>query len=530
MKTILFCRVSSREQEETGYSLEAQEKLLSGYTEKKGLLAKKIFSISESASGRKQREIFNNMIAYTRKNDIKIIVCEKVDRLARNMKDAVVMDDWLKEDETREVHFVKENVVITKNSKSHEKFMWNMKVSVAQFYADNLSEEVKKGQKEKIAQGWLPAKPPLGYKNVTVDKHVIQVIDTDKAPLVKKIFELYATGDYSLKRLTEHMFKKKLRTRGGNKLVTGRLHALLRNPYYCGYIEWNGKRYEGKHDKLISKEYFDKVQLVLQGKNTPKGKTHFFLFKGLIRCIECGGVISWETHKDIIYGHCNHYRPCKQSKWVKQHEIDKQVINLLHNLQIRNQRVVEWIRKALKENHKEQIEYQQASLKQLQIRYDQLVSRLDKIYDDKLDGEITAEMYHRKCKQYTEEKEQVVEGIKKHSQENTKYYELGLRFYEIAQRAKEIYMEAVDNDKKQILRLIFASLTLNNGTLNYAHTRAFKILSDVINATNSSKEEKMEQLVARIFEPKKESDTMLQINNFAFFHPELRRGRDLNSR
>lgn len=166
MKSILLCRVSSKEQEETGYSLPAQEKLLKEYANKKLLVFEKVFSISESASGKKQRETFLEMIRYVKENNIKIIICEKVDRLTRNLKDAVSINDWINEDSERQVHFIKENFVLSRDSRSNEKFIWNIKVSVAQYYIDNLSEEVRKGQKEKIAQGWLPTKPPLGYKTI----------------------------------------------------------------------------------------------------------------------------------------------------------------------------------------------------------------------------------------------------------------------------------------------------------------------------------------------------------------------------
>lgn len=118
IKSVLLCRVSSKEQEETGYSLPAQEKLLSGYNEGKGFASKpKTFSISESASGHKQREIFNEMLTYVEKHDIKIIICEKADRLTRNFKDMVMIDEWLEKDEERQVHLVKDSLILHKNSR-----------------------------------------------------------------------------------------------------------------------------------------------------------------------------------------------------------------------------------------------------------------------------------------------------------------------------------------------------------------------------------------------------------------------------
>src|SRR3989344_2619235 len=99
MKTraVLYCRVSSREQEETGYSLEAQEKLLKEYAEKKGFSIVKIYKVTESASKWQIRKTLGEMLAYANKNNVQVILCEKIDRLTRSMKDAAIVDDWVHE-------------------------------------------------------------------------------------------------------------------------------------------------------------------------------------------------------------------------------------------------------------------------------------------------------------------------------------------------------------------------------------------------------------------------------------------------
>src|SRR3990167_7165523 len=127
MKAVLFARVSTREQAEEGYSLAAQEKLLLEYASKKEIIISKRFSIPESASGKQERKLFNQMADYLLgRQDVKVILCEKVDRITRNFKDAVKLQDWLNEDEERQIHFVKQNLIIHKNSKSNDQFMWDM--------------------------------------------------------------------------------------------------------------------------------------------------------------------------------------------------------------------------------------------------------------------------------------------------------------------------------------------------------------------------------------------------------------------
>jgi site-specific DNA recombinase len=166
MKAVLYARVSSKEQEETGYSLPAQEKFLREYAERKAFDIEKVFAVSESASGKKLREVFKEMMAYVDKNKIKIVICEKVDRLTRNFSDAVEIDQWLDVDEERQIHLVKNALVLHKNSRSQERLNWGVHLLFAKNHIDNMKEEVKKGYNEKLRQGGYPGVPPIGYKTI----------------------------------------------------------------------------------------------------------------------------------------------------------------------------------------------------------------------------------------------------------------------------------------------------------------------------------------------------------------------------
>src|SRR3990167_8059242 len=134
MKAVLFCRVSSKEQEETGYSLPAQEKYLRDYAQKNKFNVEKVFAVSESASGKIQRKVFNEMVTYIRKNNIAVIIVETTDRLTRNFADVPTIDKWVLEDENNQIHLAKEGCILNKNSKSHEWFMWRVKVATAEYY------------------------------------------------------------------------------------------------------------------------------------------------------------------------------------------------------------------------------------------------------------------------------------------------------------------------------------------------------------------------------------------------------------
>ena len=516
MKSILFARVSSREQEETGYSLPSQEKLLKEYSGRCGFEISKIFSISESASGRGQRKTFNEMLNYAEKNNIKIIVCEKVDRLTRNLKDASSINEWINEDNERQIHFVKENCIITKDSKSNEKFMWNVKVSIAQYYTDNLSEEVKKGQMEKIRQGWFPAPAPTGYKTIGESGHKTHIIDDEKAPMIIRLFELYATGHYSLKELSEIMYQDGFLSKTGKKMSKSRINDLLTNPFYRGKIRWNRVEYDGNQEPLISNELFDQVQKTLKSKTTPKYTKHNYLFRGLIKCAGCNGKITWEKQKGIIYGHCNHYRNCEQKTWSKEPEVEQQITDKLKYLKIQNPKLANWIRDVLKEAHQEESEYHKKSIKELNKQHQKIQQRIDKLYDDKLDEKIDESLYKRKYKEYVGKRDEILESIKKHTEADKDYVEASVNIYDLSQRAPELYLEANKEDKRKLIDRIFNNLTLNEGKLDYEFSPAYKLLTKAVEITNSSKVQDLLEESPNIFEPPINLDN---INKNRALHP-----------
>jgi DNA invertase Pin-like site-specific DNA recombinase len=529
MKTVTIERVSSKEQDETGYSLPAQQKLLAGYAVSKGLTIAKPFTITESASGKKQREIFNSVFDYVKKNNIKIIVVEKADRFTRNFKDTVDLWTWLNEDEERQLHSVKDSLILHKNSRSQEKLNWDIRIVFAKNYVDNLSEEVKKGQKEKLAQGWLPTRPPIGYITVGEKGHKIHIVDEKIKPLVQKMFKLYATGEYSLVKLTKIMEEDGLRNAQKNKIVKSRIHQYLTDPFYIGMNRWNDKLHQGKQEPLISEELFDKVQSVLKSKNTPKYRTHFHLFKALIKCEECRGSITWEIHKGIVYGHCNHYKDCKQKTWSVEKEVEEQILKNIGKLKVNSPRLAEWIRKALKESHKDEIEYHSSSVGELTKRHNTLKNRIDAIYEDKLDGKITLADYDRLFEKYGKEIKQLDKKLGTLGESTTKFFRLSSDFYDISQRGNAIYKKAKTIEKKRsLIKLVFRNLTLNEGKLRFEFTEEYQLLYEAVQKTNSSKQLKMLAKAFETFEQREKTDLTAENDAFVKARPILLPREDSN--
>ena len=507
MKTVIYCRVSSKEQEETGYSLPAQERLLKEYSNRKGFKIAKIFSISESASGRYQRKTFTEMLNYAKTNKIAIIVCEKVDRLTRNLKDAVVINDWLGENDERQIHFVKQNLIISKESKSDEKFRWDIEIVLAKKHISNLSEEVKKGQEEKLAEGWLPTKPPTGYKTIGNKGHKIHVVDEEKAPFIRKMFEMYSIGNYSLKAVNEILYKEGLRNANGNKITKSRIHELISNPFYCGKTRWNGKIGKGSHEPLVSQELFNEVQIKLTRKiGAPQYKKHLPIFKAKIFCEECGGTITWETQKGHWYGHCSHYKKCNQKTYLRQEKVEEQLFPYFDKVAPKNEKIIQWLGKALKESHSDEINYNDTKRNELNKIIVSSDRRIEGAYRDKLDGRIEPTLCEKMMIDATKDKEEALNSLNKLSESRTSYYEAGYAIHELALRAKDIYQSprTTTEEKRMLLSYVFSNLSKNEDKITPNYTLAFDFLVNWmprLNKVFEPQETSLNKRKNRVFDP-----------------------------
>ncbi len=303
-QAVIYACVSSKEQEKEGFSIPAQLKLLRKYAVAQGFVVAQEYVDVETAK-QTGRAAFGEMVAYLKVHPaVRLMLVEKTDRLYRNLKDWVTVDEL-----EVEIHFPKEGVVLSRESRSSEKFMHGIKVLMAKNYIDNLSEEARKGMQEKAEQGIWPTKTPLGYRNVTgPDGKKIIATDRTIAPLIAKLFDWYARGDISLKEAARKVHAAGLfYPKSGAKVPVSTIHTILRNQLYTGWFEWNGKLIQGKHEALVPVELWERVQGVLDGRFARKAKRgkHDFAFSRLIEYAQCGCAVVGEIKKQkYVYYHC----------------------------------------------------------------------------------------------------------------------------------------------------------------------------------------------------------------------------------
>jgi site-specific DNA recombinase len=294
---VIYARVSSKDQELEGYSIPAQMKMLRGYASENDFTVVREFVDVETAKMAGLRN-FGEMVRFLEKTpNCRTVIAEKTDRLYRNLRDCLTLEDL-----NIEIHLPKEGQVISKEAKSQEKLIHGIHVVLARNYIENLREEVKKGMREKAEQGIYPSRPPFGYRNNTFE-HTIEM-DPARVPALTRMFELYASGQHSLQDVW-----KTLRREFDIKLSKSHVEKLLKNPFYIGAFYWDGKLYRGTHTPLITQVLFDRVQDVFRGHNQHKYRKHDFAFGGLLRCAHDDCTVTAEIKKQrYVYYRCTGYR------------------------------------------------------------------------------------------------------------------------------------------------------------------------------------------------------------------------------
>jgi len=481
-KAVIYARVSSKEQDREGFSIPAQIKLLNDHAAAADYKVEAEYIDVETAK-QDGRTNFTAMIRFLRKHpSVKTILVEKTDRLYRNLKDWVTIDDL-----EVEVCFVKEGVTLSRDSRSSEKFMHGIKVLMAKNYIDNLSEEVRKGMTEKAAQGLWPSFAPLGYRNMLMPDGKRSIVpDPDVAPHVARLFEWYATGNYALKdigrmaRKAGFVFRK-----SGAGVPVSTIHKILRNRIYTGEFEWRGKVYEGKYEPLISKDLWNFVQDILNGRYIARhpqtgGGVREFAYTGLLTCGHCGCAMTAEIKKEkYIYYHCTGYRGKCPEKWVREERLEERFGVLLSKLTF-NDRVYSLIVNALKESFADEKREHAESITSLRGEIDRLRARLEGVYVDKLDGRITEDFYNRMSLQWRDEIDRCQGDIMRHEDASNAYMDEGVALLALSQKAHRLVNSTSGIERRRLLNFVLSNCTWRDGDLHADFRQPFDMLAKTI--------------------------------------------------
>ena len=296
--------------------------------------------------------------------------------------------------------------MLSDDAVSSVKFVHGIKVLMAKNYLDNLSEETRKGMHEKARQGLWPSRAPFGYANVARSdgKRVIEP-DPQAAPLIAKLFELYATDEYPITGLTDKARRLGLVYRqSGRPLPRTQSHVMLRNPVYIGEFDWKGVRYRGSHEPLVSRTLWETVQNLL-GRRAPRHRVrqrHEFAFSRLVRCGRCRDegrrflLVAERQKRRYVYYRCEECKRRRRAEFVREERLVEAFGEALAALPT-GATTLEAARKALGRNEPVTHDLGETNLR---AEHTSLQARIDTAHDDRVAGRIDAAYFDRRAAEW----------------------------------------------------------------------------------------------------------------------------------
>ncbi len=465
----MYARVSSREQEREGYSIPAQRKLLAKYASVRGLEIEREFIDVESAKN-PGRKGFGEMLRLLQADSrCRVVLVEKTDRLYRNRTDAIAFEELI-EKRNVEIHLVKEGRVVGKDSRSQDKFMHDIHVAVAKHYSENLKEEVKKGMREKAEQGIYPGHSPFGYGNDKTTRTI--VVDPERAPVLRRVFDLYASGRHSLTSL-----RKALLEETGTRLNRAYLEKILKSRFYLGYFVWQGVEYKGTHPPLIDSSTFERVQAVFAGRHKPRQRKHEFAFAGLLRCAHDGCTVTAEHHKGkYTYYRCSFGRGKCDLPYMPEPAISDKLGEVLKSIYV-PQEIATAIVSSLESDRSSSEAIRKQELAAAQQRLAALRTRMDQAYEDKLEGRIDEEFWTRKMNEWREQERSQEAKIERLSTPLTPQTVLTVqRILELANKAHFLYLTRNSAERGQLLRMVLLNCATDGLSLWPNYRKPFDLI------------------------------------------------------
>lgn len=395
---VIYCRKSTDEKDKQVLSIESQLAELREFSHRERLNVVEEYTESKTAKS-PGRRVFKQVLGMIESGSANAILSWAPDRLARNSVDGgylIYLLDTGKLADLKFPSFWFENT-------PQGKFMLNIAFGQSKYYVDNLSENVKRGNRQKLRNGIWPNRAPYGYRNDRETRDI--VIVPEKARIVRSMFATFANQSVSYTSIADLMTKAGFARRTGSPIRVDQVKHMLANPFYIGILKYGGELYEGKHATFIPKSLFTKVQAKLNKLDRPQYGKHKFAFSGLMRCGECGATITAENHTkhykrrnvdcSYTYYRCTKkLKPCNQP-YINETDLSDQFRQLARMVALPKDWGKQWLEwldrdeKQIQQSAHEMINNHNARLTELQ-------TRLDRLLDGYLDGSIDHETYKSK--------------------------------------------------------------------------------------------------------------------------------------
>lgn len=491
----IYCRKSSETEDRQVLSIESQTNELAALASRLSLPIEKIFSEAQSAK-EPGRPVFNEMMKRIYRGEAKGVICWKLDRLARNPIDGAAVIWALKQSGIE---------IITPNQLyrhgDDNTILMYIEFGMAQKYIDDLSRNVKRGNKTKLEKGEWLGTAPIGYLNYTdpLTKEVTLVVDKERFSLIRKMWELLLTQSYPVRQIVDiandewGLRTRRTRRKGGKPISLSTGYKIFTNPFYCGLMVRREGEFTHRYQKMVTHAEFDRAQLILGRKGKPRPKTHEFPFTGMIRCGECGCLVTAENKikinkgdkriHDYTYYHCTKRKKgirCSQ-RYLEARELEKQIDDYLKKIQI-SEEFKDWAISYLRSRNDKEIEDRSARYNNLQEIYNQSQRQLDNLTQMRYRELITDGEYAKERSRLKIEMAKIKEKLEDTEHRAEGWLALSEKVFSYACRAREWFREADLKAKRQLLETLGSNLVLKGKKLSLEFKKPFFIIEKGLNA------------------------------------------------
>lgn len=466
MTAIGYCRKSSESEDRQTMSLDAQEFELQKIAEREGIQLTQTYRESMSAKTF-GRPFFNEMVQKISNGEADTIVCWKSDRLSRNPTDSAILQTLLQQG------LLKSIITFDRTYRSTDNVLvFGIEQLMANQYIIELSANVKRGNREKLRRGEWPNHAPYGYRN---DKNTktLKLVPA-QAEIVRKIFQMYATGRYSLKQISKEV--------GLPKSTVGNISG---RTFYYGLMERDGEFYPGKHKPIISKELFEKVQRIKNEVTVySRPKNLFFPLRGFMKCAECGCQLTATLKKGKYeYYYCTNGKGfCTQyKKYLTSTQADSLFIETFLKIKF-DEELIEIMYEAARQRLENGQYDSQKILDSISNELHQTKAKERKLLHTFTSGLIDENLYAEEARKLTEEKKELEAKFKNYTHNaNTRLntLELTRQIFLDSNRAVSEFKNSKPEKKRRMVENLLWNLEVKDKNVaNYSFKSRYQVLAN----------------------------------------------------
>ena len=489
MKYFIYARKSSESEDRQVQSLEDQVDHLQKIAFSSNLNIIDIYTESKSAKEPNNRPKFIEMLQRIECGEADAILCWQINRLSRNPVDSGQLQWLLQKNILKEIQTYDRKYLPSDNA-----LLFSVESGMANQYIIDLKINTRRGMQSKLNKGWLPCLPPLGYLNDKETKTIIK--DPDRFVLVRKMWELMLQGSYTLPQILAMANDEwGLRTRqmkriGGKKIAKSTIYKMFNNLFYTGMIDYNGKLYQGEHEPMITTDEFEYVQKLM--KKTGKNKPHRqeFSYTGLIRCGECGCLITAETKtkhlrkndvdKNYTYYHCTKRRSdvkCSQKTNLPLAKLEEQIDELLQSITIMPQ-FAQWAIEVVNRLNDQEVTDRNKIYDNLHRELTELRSNRGRLMQLVYKGLITEDEFTLDRDLINDDIVKLENKIREVETNENNWFKLCLKTFNFTSYARTAFSEGDLKTKKEIFMAIGNNPVLENGKLSVQLSPWFQEIAD----------------------------------------------------